>query len=459
MDPTDRPTTSGPRLAALLAVALVSGCGAAGGGVFGPSLSASLPEAPGDHCPVGGQRILTGVDANGNGVLEDAEVQRVAYVCSRQPPATCTTLEGSVVIRNAFDWANLIQAGCTRITGTLEINAPGVTSLGAASPLVQVGQLEVWGSPALTSLRFPALTKVDEGLFVSGVTALTDLQLPSLAEVGTSGLQVSGAPFLTALDLPALTTAAGGVGLYESPRVARVSLPALETVDSISLGGTACTTLRLPALSTAGGLYLYQNPLLAAVDAPALTWIVYLNAVDDPALVRISAPSLTTAINLEFTGLPALGELDLPALTEASENLLLGDVPALTRVALPAVQHVGFFTISGAARLGVLELPSLTSAWYFIVEPSGPGAESIAPSTLTHISLPALVSVTAFSVSGATSLEGLDVPQLTSVDYRLAIRDNPALPQCQADSVLAQLLPPLPTKVTLTGNDAAATCP
>ncbi len=412
-----------------LAAALSWGCGAASGVADGRSLSSAEPELAGEHCPAGGLRILTGIDADGDGRLEASEVQRTAYVCNRQPPATCTTLEGDVVVRNPFDWANLIQAGCTRITGTLEITAPGVTTLGAASPLVQVGRLEVWASPALTSLRFPSLATVDDGAILSGFPALTELQLPALARVGAAGLQVSGAPLLTAIDLPALATVEGTLGLYDNPRVARVSLPALTSVsDSITLVGMPITTLGLPALATAGGLYVGESPSLTALELPVLTWSGHLIVSDDPALVRVSAPSLAAAGAVQALRLPLLSAVDLSALAEVSEDATLQELPALSQLALPALRRAGFFTLEGAAGLHALDLPSLTSAWYF-------------------------------TVSGNAGLTRLAAPLLTTVESVLTVSDNPALPQCQAEAVLARLQAPLPVRVSLAGNDPTAACP
>ena len=39
------------------------------------------PEPPGAHCPAGGHRVDTGVDDDGDGVLDPAEVSSTAYVC------------------------------------------------------------------------------------------------------------------------------------------------------------------------------------------------------------------------------------------------------------------------------------------------------------------------------------------------------------------------------------------
>lgn len=39
-------------------------------------------EAPGTNCPLGGTRVRAGIDANGNGVLDEAEVTTTSYVCA-----------------------------------------------------------------------------------------------------------------------------------------------------------------------------------------------------------------------------------------------------------------------------------------------------------------------------------------------------------------------------------------
>src|SRR5664279_1428650 len=41
-----------------------------------------VAEPPGAHCANGGQAIETGVDANGNGMLDAVEVSQVSYVCA-----------------------------------------------------------------------------------------------------------------------------------------------------------------------------------------------------------------------------------------------------------------------------------------------------------------------------------------------------------------------------------------
>ncbi|MCE9577188.1 MAG: hypothetical protein K8W52_28830, partial [Deltaproteobacteria bacterium] len=65
----------------LLSTVLLAACTSAA-----PSLTRVTPEPAGAHCATGGSAIATGVDANGNGQLDDAEVDDVAYQCTTQPP-------------------------------------------------------------------------------------------------------------------------------------------------------------------------------------------------------------------------------------------------------------------------------------------------------------------------------------------------------------------------------------
>jgi uncharacterized protein YjbI with pentapeptide repeats len=68
---------------------LLVGCGSEGapdlrgdGGLIGQQLVASSVEPAGDNCEIGGIALASGVDANGNGVLEEEEVTSTEYVCN-----------------------------------------------------------------------------------------------------------------------------------------------------------------------------------------------------------------------------------------------------------------------------------------------------------------------------------------------------------------------------------------
>ena len=52
------------------------------GNVGQSSLLNLIPEPPGANCAAGGIKVVSGIDANRNNVLEDNEIQNVKYVCN-----------------------------------------------------------------------------------------------------------------------------------------------------------------------------------------------------------------------------------------------------------------------------------------------------------------------------------------------------------------------------------------
>src|SRR5678815_1766922 len=66
---------------AFIASLFVYGC-TKQGDVGQSSLLNLITETPGPNCANGGIKVVSGVDANRNGVLEDNEIQNVKYVCN-----------------------------------------------------------------------------------------------------------------------------------------------------------------------------------------------------------------------------------------------------------------------------------------------------------------------------------------------------------------------------------------
>jgi hypothetical protein len=52
-------------------------------------------EPPGKNCPYGGERIDVGVDTDGDGILQQSEVQHTTYVCNGAPGSVAVTDAGS----------------------------------------------------------------------------------------------------------------------------------------------------------------------------------------------------------------------------------------------------------------------------------------------------------------------------------------------------------------------------
>jgi uncharacterized delta-60 repeat protein len=70
-------------------VLLLAGCGR-----YTPELTRADEEAAGAHCPSGGVALRSGIDADGDGLLDDAEVSSTRYVC-----AGAAGLEGEPLAR------------------------------------------------------------------------------------------------------------------------------------------------------------------------------------------------------------------------------------------------------------------------------------------------------------------------------------------------------------------------
>ena len=92
-------------------------------------------ETPGTNCPNGGTKIDSGLDANANGVLDDAEISGTQYVCNGAPGAVGATGDTGAAGTNGL--ATLVfmtdeAPGANCISGGQQINiGPDVNLSGA----------------------------------------------------------------------------------------------------------------------------------------------------------------------------------------------------------------------------------------------------------------------------------------------------------------------------------------
>lgn len=131
-------------------------------------------------------------------------------------------------------------------------------------------------------------------------------------------------------------------------------------------------------------------------------------------------------------GTPPSPGLDLLALASA-ESLDVGGSPALTSLSAPALRELtgtcgglGIFDV----LLTTLSLPSLTSACQVSVGQA---------TRLVELDAPALSRVENLFLAYSVALERVDLGALTSVESTLQIVDDPFLPQCWAEALLAGL--------------------
>lgn len=124
------------------------------------SLMSMSNEAAGANCSHGGKKINSGLDSNGNGLLDAAEVTASSYVCNGATGGTGPAgLQSLLDIVNEAPGAHC-AAGGKRVNSGLDANANGVLEVGeiAASSYVCNGTNGSNGGNGLASL----LTIVDE---------------------------------------------------------------------------------------------------------------------------------------------------------------------------------------------------------------------------------------------------------------------------------------------------------
>ena len=208
------------------------------------NVSITSAEPPGTNCPYGGAKLQTGVDQNGDGILEASEITATQYICNDTPASSIFV--GNLVIQSQAQLSQL--SGVQRVIGNLELSG----DLGATA-------------------SFPGLQIVSGGLSVDGVTtSATQLSFPDLQ-------------FAESLDFSHLAT------------VQRITLPALTATDFLSVeNDPALVELDAPLLGQTTGLELFNAPLLTTTQLPSLVKISgYLQAYQLPSYSHCEVEHLT----------------------------------------------------------------------------------------------------------------------------------------------------------------------
>lgn len=322
------------------------------------------------------------------------------------------TIPGDATITNTAELVAFVAQGCVAIEGSVTVSGTDLTVVSLPG-LVQAGGLEISDNPVLVGLDLPVLQRVlgkrttgtcsplgdhySGGLGIVGNGSLETLVLPAVSSVG--GAEISGNARLASVDLPALVTVTGNAG-GTCPGGGEMGL---------TISGSAMPVVALPAL-VSGDLGLWD-------------------------IGQLLAPSLT-----EGSLIVAVENLHLPAFTSgrivAGGNVKTMDLPVLTS---------GYVEVNHAGQLESLSLPSFLSGEFVLWGTSLPALE-----------LPALEAATSIGILENSALSTVSLPALSSVTVQLSVYNNPALPQCAADAILAGLSVP-PPNVDLFGNNP--TCP
>jgi hypothetical protein len=265
--------------------------------------------AAGAQCPAGGTAFHTGRDDDGDGTLDDAEIESTAVACS--PDAIW---DGDLEV-TAADVEAGTYAAVRVVTGDLRLT--GVTP-GALGALEAVG-----GNLAVTdgsAIELPALVTVAGDLSAGRAPTLV---APRLERIGG---QLSAA--VVDLALPALERAAG---IWLTDRILHIDLPALADVDGVIAVNERAALVRasLPGLTAAGAITLH-------VGADASVDLGSLSGVESLA-IRAAASTRT--------------ELDLGTLYQVSGELVLHGLAITDLSSLSSLRKAGVLRVSTLAGL------------------------------------------------------------------------------------------------------------
>jgi hypothetical protein len=452
-------------------------------------------EAAGAHCTGGGASVKTGLDRNGDGTLEDDEVMHTEYVC------------GSVIAGNydAITQADVdALKGIEAITGNLKIHftdavtavdlpdlraVGGDLDLGALANATRVqapvlhsvgGVFAMAAVPKVTTISLPALVSAGT-VRITGDTGLTSVKLPALARV-TDAFRIDGSP-VAQLDLSSLTDT-GSFDLWNL-KVAAIDLPALRTTADFDVADSSASSLSAASLQyVSGALRIGRDPSLASLDLsrvqvvqgnltlrdlPALVGLAlplldtaggHVQVFDNAKLISVSMPKLVTIPGwLWLTGDPALANLqDLGAVRTIGQGFYFQGNQGMHDLSqLKALTTIGGETTIGATQLERLAMPSLTTVDLLSV-----GRFDHVPvldnPLLVTVDLPRLRDATTVFVSSAPHVTKIELPALEAVWALVTFWDAPAMKKCTITPWLAGLKV-APTQVKLVNIDETSTCP
>jgi hypothetical protein len=447
------------------------------------SLTSLASEPPGEHCAAGGVVTHTGVDDDGDGVLDANEIDHSAYDCDGvlvgdydiDSPQAAEALAGVQVITGNLNidpadilyHYDIVLPDLRIVGGDVVSNAPSYLDSFSAPELVSIGgDLAVYSESRIDGLHLPKLAEVNGYVYVMSLQ-LDSIALPALERVGGPLNLTAGGELV---DLSALRTVGGRLEVHSDTR--HLLLPELVSAGALDLSGTPdLVELRAPKLRKVDrSLRIGSSDALTTLDFSQLAivgWDLHvvgapvdtlafpvLEAVGGELLVfhastrSIAMPRLKTVKRLKLSWL-GLTALDLPALEQADEIEILRQ-DALVSIAAPKLRTIGTLWLShmpalvDLSGLGGLETAgSMTIAHCAaLVDLSDlAGLEEVgifgfgSNHALVSLGLPALRTVTDYlsiglPFEGNLALEQVDLPALVSANAIL-IEGNHALTRFQ----------------------------
>lgn len=194
------------------------------------SLVRFVPEPAGANCASGGTAIQSGLDANGNGALEDIEVQSTAYTCNGTADSSGPSAPRALVRLDSAPEGGSCTHGGTAVHSGLDTNHDGTLESGEVTSTMYVcnGAPGSEGAPGVRALARPAPEAAAANCWAGGTAV-------------RSGMDSNGNGILDTAEVTSTSyicngTAASAGALGKQPLVKSASEPAGASCIN---GGTA----------------------------------------------------------------------------------------------------------------------------------------------------------------------------------------------------------------------------
>ncbi|EMC97309.1 hypothetical protein BAUCODRAFT_33033 [Baudoinia panamericana UAMH 10762] len=284
----------------------------------------------------------------------------------------------TTTIQNAGDASAL--ARCSTYTGSIAI-ATGTTDSIALNGIQDItGSLVANNVTSMSQLSGDSLTTIGDSFSLNGLTILTSLNFPRLAQVGTVDWvalpQLQGLSFTTGLQQ------AGSVTIVNT-QLNTLSGINLQTVDSMQITNNPyLNAINMQLGNVTQALVIQANGRNVSVTFPNLIWAYNITLANASS---VSIPSLS-AVNgsLGFYS-DYFSSISAPNLTSVGGSLSIVANPNLNSVDMPELKTVGGgFTVANNTQL-------MTINDFGALQTVG-GALNL-NGALTNVSLPAISDV------------------------------------------------------------------
>jgi hypothetical protein len=266
-----------------------------------PILVRLVSEPSGAHCVAGGTAVQSGPDRNANGRLDDDEVAHTDYVCVPPPPPLLTRLAAEPPGDRCAAGGVVFFAGRDRDgDGVLDDDEIESTEISCGDRVERDIDIR----------SFTDVNALEDVRVITGrvsVIQMGNFSLPQLAQIGGALQIVDGS---------------GGT----------IALPALQSVGGeLALRNNDVTALDCPQLRHIGSLTLFHSALHDLSGFPVLAEIAgNVEIGSSPGLVSATLPPVKIAGNLHIAGNPNLASADWTVQDQLGNADVRGNVQLAT---------------------------------------------------------------------------------------------------------------------------------